>query len=253
LLELGPHGCFVAEYEGRVVGTVTIACFERKLAWIGMMLVHPDFQGRGIGRKLMSRALDHLASKSIVTIKLDATPQGRPLYEKLGFVAEWPLARWICHHQESDPAEKKLNKNACRFLRDEDWSQIAALDAAVIGARREDLLRSLARDSKACLTWPEQGNVLGWGLLRPGAYADYLGPIACETEQGAIIILESLLASSGDRSVIWDIPDENEVATEMARKQGFSRLRPLTRMRLGPPLQVGTEKRPFAIADPALG
>ena len=44
------HGtAHVALHEGRVVGTVATIRFGREFGWIGMVLVHPDVQGRGVG------------------------------------------------------------------------------------------------------------------------------------------------------------------------------------------------------------
>ena len=38
-LSADPEGCFVAEREGRVVGTSTTIVYEGRFAWIGMVLV----------------------------------------------------------------------------------------------------------------------------------------------------------------------------------------------------------------------
>src|SRR5215831_16405050 len=85
LLQLEPAGCFAAEVDGRVVGTVTTTAYGRALAWIGMMLVAPEHRRRGIGRQLFSAALDHLCASGIAAVKLDATPAGQSLYEAFGF------------------------------------------------------------------------------------------------------------------------------------------------------------------------
>jgi hypothetical protein len=63
----------------------------------------------------------------------------------------------------------------------------------------------------------------------------------------------ALLAAAEDRSVFWDIPDQNSHAIQTAQKLGFTRVRPLTRMRLGQS-PTETDVRPlFGIADPAVG
>src|SRR5258705_12655293 len=87
LLDLQPDGCFVAELGGSPVGTVT-TCRFGPVAWIAMMLVDVRFRRCGIGRALMSHALEDLDAHGVCTVRLDATPLGRPLYETLGFVAE---------------------------------------------------------------------------------------------------------------------------------------------------------------------
>src|SRR6266581_1863470 len=54
-LVLSPEGCFVAEWNGSPAGTATTVCYGKELAWIGMLLVHPAFRRRGIGRALLAR------------------------------------------------------------------------------------------------------------------------------------------------------------------------------------------------------
>ena len=93
-LELEPSGCFLAEWEGAPAGTATTLVHGPELAWIGMVLVHPDYRRRGIGRALLEHCLGHLQARGVQCIKLDATPLGQPVYERLGFRAEWTLARW---------------------------------------------------------------------------------------------------------------------------------------------------------------
>src|SRR6476659_1332584 len=93
LLLLEPHGCFCAIKDGRVVGTTTTTTYGEDLAWIGMVLVDPDYRGQGIATKLMNVALNYLKEK-VQTVKLDATPLGKPVYEKFGFQIESLVERW---------------------------------------------------------------------------------------------------------------------------------------------------------------
>ncbi|HMC73739.1 MAG TPA: GNAT family N-acetyltransferase, partial [Terriglobales bacterium] len=83
-MKASPEGCFVAELDGEVRGTVTTICFEHRFAWVGMVLVDPEYRGEGMGTRLLEMAINYLDSVRIPCIKLDATPQGKPLYEKLG-------------------------------------------------------------------------------------------------------------------------------------------------------------------------
>src|SRR5262249_21010481 len=93
-LTLEHKGCFVAEYKGEPVGTTT-TCIFGKVAWIAMVLVDERVRGRGIGKALMEHALAYLDSTGVPSIRLDATPLGRPLYEKLGFRAQYELVRFV--------------------------------------------------------------------------------------------------------------------------------------------------------------
>src|SRR6266550_2862912 len=94
LTNLAPDGCFAVEAEGHLVSTTTLLCYQRQLAWIGMVLTRAEYRGRGFARRLLASALERVDSLGIETIKLDATDQGRPVYESLGFKAEQPIERW---------------------------------------------------------------------------------------------------------------------------------------------------------------
>src|SRR5256885_742127 len=52
-LAMEPAGCFVAEWDGLPAGTATTITYGFDLAWIGMVLVHPDYRRRGIGNALL--------------------------------------------------------------------------------------------------------------------------------------------------------------------------------------------------------
>lgn len=251
-LGLEPDGCFVALDGGRVVGTVTTITYGTGLAWIGMMLVHPDQRRCGIGTRLMRHALSHLRGKGISTVKLDATPAGTPVYEKLGFVQEWTLTRW---QREAQPrvAAPARHPSGTREFSESDWGSVEAIDSAAFGVSRSRLIRALAQTSKSLLVWPETGSPAGWGLLRSGAVADYLGPIASDQPACLGPLATALLACAATRSVVWDIPDPNKPAAHLARNLGFSHVRQLTRMRLGSGAAAGNPQTQFAIADPAVG
>jgi len=39
-----PRGCFVMEDSNNVVGTAATICYENRFAWIGMVLVDPEYR-----------------------------------------------------------------------------------------------------------------------------------------------------------------------------------------------------------------
>lgn len=94
ILNVAPDTCLALETDGRIVATTTLVCYETRLAWVGMVLTHPEYRRRGYARTLVSHAIDMAHERAVNTIKLDATGQGRPLYLDLGFVDEQPVERW---------------------------------------------------------------------------------------------------------------------------------------------------------------
>ena len=47
LMDLTPDGCFALEADGQLVSTTTLLCYQRRLAWIGMVLTRAKYRGRG--------------------------------------------------------------------------------------------------------------------------------------------------------------------------------------------------------------
>src|SRR6185436_9866348 len=65
-----------------MVGAIEYGSF----AYVGMMGVHPDRQGQGVGTALLSTLLQRLEARGIACARLETTDAGRPLYLRHGFV-----------------------------------------------------------------------------------------------------------------------------------------------------------------------
>lgn len=232
-----PTGCFVAIAAEEVVGTVTTTTYGSELGWIGMMLVREDFRRRGIATALMTHAINYLNSRSIKCIKLDATPAGLPVYERLGFRAEWQFHRWAHPGNE-------IPENAA--IEQPNGDSFYPGDRRAFGVDRSDWLRHVAADSVVI------NRVEGFGMLRPGRKADYLGPVSAATLSAAEQIIGQLLGGSAG-SIFWDIPSPNEDALVMATALGFAPFRELTRMWTGQNLIDVDLRMQYALSDPGMG
>jgi len=248
-LAVAPDGCFLAEWDGIPAGTATTITYSPALAWIGMVLVHPEYRRRGIGRALLERCIEHLRGRGVRCVKLDATPAGKPVYENLGFKEEWTLSRWEHAATDWPGSESCSGIQQCH-----DPDGVESLDAAAFGVSRSGLLERLIQQSRgALMVEAELDRVGGYGLLRDGSSASYLGPIVAVSADSGTRLAEALLAQSGGRKIYWDIPDQNAAAVEWARERGFIPQRTLTRMYLGENETPGDPSRQFAIAGPELG
>lgn len=233
-----PDGCFAAEVDGRLVGTVTTTRYGTDLGWIGMMLVHEDFRRRGIASDLINISVNYLSNLQVRCIKLDATPVGLEVYQRLGFQSEWMFHRWM---REATGSPTKFTFG--------DLSLSAAhlpLDRVAFGTDRTRWLERMAADSLLCL---REG---GFGMLRHGYLADYLGPVVARTTDVAKQIVTELLDQSS-ATVFWDVMQPNQAAAEMAESLGFRPVRDLTRMWTGTELLDPTMELQYAICDPGAG
>jgi ribosomal protein S18 acetylase RimI-like enzyme len=250
-LSMEPGGCFVAEWNGVSAGTATTTIYSPELGWIGMVLVHPGFRGRGIGQALVMHCIEYLRSQGVLSIKLDATPAGKKIYDELGFKTAWTLTRW--EHNDARPQGAAPDR-AIRTWQDADLDAIEAIDTAAFGVSRQKLVKRLAQQSLcALIVESEPGRIAGYGFLRNGFRALHLGPVIALSVDAGIRLLEALVGDGGNQKTFWDIPDQNVAAANWASEHGFTRQRSLTRLYLGEQTQVGDPQKQFALAGPEVG
>ncbi|MFM2357641.1 MAG: hypothetical protein RJA61_378 [Candidatus Parcubacteria bacterium] len=85
------HHIFVAEEGSNIIGTVTILIEQKfirqggRVAHIEDVAVHKDFQGKGIGSKIIEHALAYARTQNCYKAILTCNEHNTPFYEKLGF------------------------------------------------------------------------------------------------------------------------------------------------------------------------
>ncbi len=237
ILALEPEGCFVDERAGTVAGTATALCYREELAWIGMVLVAPEYRRQGIARGLTRRALDWLRGRGVRCIKLDASDMGLTLYRQLGFVDEQPIERWA--RRPDGAAAAAAAEPAAVELR--QIGEYRELDRLAFGADRSALLASLAAADGGAGFASGDGYLLG----RPGSGAWFLGPCAASAETAARGPVSAFLAGRAGETVFWDLLPANASAARLAWSFGFRPLRRLMRMVL-----ADEEAPPFGAAHP---
>lgn len=183
-LDLEPEGCFVAELHGQPVGTAC-ACIFGDVAWVNLVLVDQAHRGRGIGTALMKHVLAWLDARKVPTVRLDATPLGEPVYRKLGFKADFTIARYA-GFLRLRPIRGVLPVKAA------DLPKIIDLDEKATGTRREKLLRYLYESAPD--NWRKVSRdrrVDGFSFCRPGANAWQVGPIVGDSDARSDLLLHA--------------------------------------------------------------
>ncbi len=227
-IALSPHGCRLARWEGRRAGTMVCCVFE-SVAWLAMVMVSARMRGHGIGSALLKEGLRIAEKHRCATVRLDATPLGRPLYEREGFAPQFEVQRWA---GKVAPAAGLAEKGAFDLRRSaspSDPAEIFALDREATRTIREPLLRRLAADSAPWLARGPDGRVSGFLFHRPGRLATHIGPACGETAAVATLLRHALKRFRG-RAVCMDIPAGNESMKAIAAEAGLAPVRVFLRM-----------------------
>ncbi|MCL6625628.1 GNAT family N-acetyltransferase [Alicyclobacillus shizuokensis] len=258
----------------QLLATAAVFAYPPTWASIGMVMVRPDVQRCGIGRRLVSVCLAYAQSRA-ACVSLLSTAPGYRLYESLGFETVGFIHR-MQRPVGSDAASPSVHadifageeaENGWQLARGVEvsprhWPQIARLDQEANGAPRHHLflspedqpdrqaLRSLARLSIAALNREQQ--LVGTAVLvpRPGAVA--IGPLLAES----LDVAKSVTAAAERLEtgmIRVDVPSAQTEFRRYLEQAGWQEtmISPLMTWR-GVPLP-GRRLWLYGLLDPALG
>jgi GNAT superfamily N-acetyltransferase len=217
---LSPVGeILVADGEDGVVGVACAASFGAT-GWIGALGVAPEARRRGLGAALTEAAVRWLRARDARTVLLYATEAGRPVYERLGFVAEARAVAWRGVAGAAPPLE--LHR-----LGPADRDRLGAIDHGVTGERRDAVLDAIhPLMGVASVT---AGAVDGWAVASPWGAGTAIG---ANTPEAGVALMAAATAGPAAGTLI--IPEPNHAAAAALRAWRFVRLNDALRMRLGP-------------------
>jgi GNAT superfamily N-acetyltransferase len=227
LRQIAPQGSFTAIADGRLVGTA-IGIDYGRFGWIAMMLVDPACRGRGLGARLLEAAMGAVPSSR--PIRLDATPLGRPLYQRYGFEDESMLTRHIAEASRHPIQTSSRCGTKVRRLAASDLEKVTAADEWVFGGNRrvlfEWVLENAARYAHVIDT--DLGPQYCFG--RQGRLFNQIGPVVADNDEDARALMTTTLLCAESEAVVADVFDERDAFTEWLRGCGFEAQRPLYRM-----------------------
>ena len=241
LLQLAPTGTFAAHVERRRASDVSIVGTAMGIdyggfAWIAMMLVDPAWRGRGLGRRLLEAAMD--AVPSHLPIRLDATPLGRPLYQRYGFEDEATLSRHVRDAQHVVDATRADAPDASgrrapfvRPLVDADLATVIDQDRETFGGTRSAVIEWAFRSApQYAYAVAGDNGAINYCLGRRGRSFDQIGPVVAGDDHTAHALVSAALAAAGDTPVVVDAFDSHDAFASELRDDGFVVQRPLVRM-----------------------
>lgn len=200
------HGC-VATIAGEVAAMGMWWPYGESHATVGMIIVSPDHQGAGLGRRLMQGLLAQAKDRSLM---LNATAAGQPLYERLGFV---PCGEISQHHGEVlDVAAPVLPAGTTlRVATPADAPEIGRLDRAASGLPRGPLLASLLERGE-CIVLERGGRAVGFSVLRRFGRGLVVGPVVAKGDADAQVLMAHWLQGRRGQFMRIDIHASSPLA-----------------------------------------
>jgi GNAT superfamily N-acetyltransferase len=241
-----PDGWFIITLADEPVGTIGVTIYDH-YAHIGLMAIHPEAQHRGIATFAMQYVLAFLEDHDTRVVVLDASPKGKPLYEKLGFTG---FHDTLVYQFPPDRREFKEPAGIQRIGL-QDLDNLCRMDEPVFGADREIVLRCLMKryPDRGFTVKDTGGNITGYCF----AQGNRIGSFVAEDYQQAELLLQAALSLSFEEQASIAIPAENSSAIDLMERYHFQHIRTNLHMVRGLPQPPGERKKVFAQASLAIG
>ncbi|MGH0496946.1 GNAT family N-acetyltransferase [Bacillus wiedmannii] len=204
-----------------LIASAAIILYGETLASIGMVIVHPDYKGRGIGKVITDSCVKSVSTRT--PIMLIATDEGKPLYEKLGFRAVSYVSKYICNSYNVNDycvgnEDYMMNYEEC------DLEEIIKLDENAFGTNRKAFLTKRIIQSEQCIVVKDnKQNVLGYGLSIQTPENKIIGPVVAKNDAMAMRIVHHLARDHNGKLRI-DVPKGKNNFMKELEVAGFKKV-----------------------------
>ncbi|MEY9861616.1 GNAT superfamily N-acetyltransferase [Catenulispora sp. GAS73] len=243
-----PDGFFVGRIDGQPVSAVSVVNYGETFSFLGFYLVHPDFRGQGHGYATWQAALAHAGDR---VIGLDGVLEQQDNYRRSGFRLAHRNIRYV------GPAPADLSASAGSGSGSGAGSAPSVVPVAEIGrpaieaydggrfpAERPVFLdRWLSAPGHVGYAAVSNGELVGYGVIRPAPAFAKIGPLFADTPEVAETLFRALIAglsaadgpqASRSLEVALDVPETNPAAVALAERYGMKPSFETARMYTGP-------------------
>lgn len=204
--------------EGKIVSSAAILTYDTNLASIGMVIVHENYRGLGLGKLVTQKCIESVSQHT--AIMLVATKDGEPLYKKIGFTTVDYVHKYLADNY-SGAHNLASNEFTIEDVHERDFAEIVRLDAAAFGGKRSKFLQNRIKQAKHCIVVRDyQKNIIGFGLSIQGPMNLILGPIIAPDSITASLIINTL-AKDHHGKLRMDVPSGHAEMRKWLEQNGF--------------------------------
>ena len=217
-------GCSIAAFDpetGRMMGSCFYHPREHHVS-LGIMSVHPNYGGRGVGRQLVNYILDYTRENDYKSCRLVSSAinmDSFSLYNRAGFIPRVTYHDMVINVPDEGIGDVKVSGE--ENVRDAVISDIGAMgdiEMEVSGIKREIDYRYAIENPRGALHASiyenDQKNIEGFMISVKHPALNMLGPCVARTEEVAIALIRREIERFKGTWVLFSIPMEKRKMVE---------------------------------------
>jgi GNAT superfamily N-acetyltransferase len=218
-------GCCVAAFDANT-GQIAGACFYSPRdthVGLGIMCVHPNCGGRGIGRALVDHILQYTREHGYRACRLVGSAinmDSFSLYNRLGFVPRAAFQDLVLTVPETGLAGSIPGEDRVRPAALGDVPAMGALELEISGIKREiDYRYAIENPRKlfqACVYANHRGGIEGFLLSIKHTATSMIGPCVARTEEAALALIKHASPRYRGAAVLLVVPmDKRKIVEQL--------------------------------------
>jgi len=216
-----PNGFFIAEIDGKLIGSISGVAYNDHYGFIGLFVVDPQYRGQWHGIQLGKVALEYLGERNV---GLDGVLEKQMAYQSFGFNYAYKNIRF------EGKARSKKPPTALP-ISDVDFNKLLEYDRKIFLVPRTEFLRRWITQVDSVGYYLEnESHLLGYGVLRKCITGYRVGPLFADNETMAVEILEALLSNIPGEAYYLDIPEPNSEALKIVEQFNMQKVFETARM-----------------------
>lgn len=217
-----PNGFFVGELDGQPIAVGSAVAYDETFAFCGLYIVKAAYRDKGYGIQMTRARLDYCGRRNV---GIDGVVAMQAKYAELGYRIAYRQVRY--QGIAAGKIGRVVEAGSVPF------DKLVAYDRRMFPAPRPTFLKQWIRPAHAsALVRLEEGEIVGYGVIRPCRTGFKVGPLFANNAPIAEDLLDSLLCFASGSVVFLDIPLPNAAAIRVAESRGMTPVFETARMYL---------------------
>ncbi len=201
-----PQGFLIGELNGEPISCISAVRYSQNFSFIGLYIVKPEWRKKGFGLKTWQEAFKLINNQPAA---LDAVLEQINNYRKFGF----ETAHYHLRYQGIIPG--KISPDI-QDLKNVNFDKLCSQDRLYFPAERHNFLKAwIHQPNGKSYGIINDGNLVGYGVIRKAQEGFKIGPIFAENQEIAEKLFLALCSYSEDKNFYIDVPDINQQAINL--------------------------------------